>query len=313
MLKRKKEQSTKTATAESAVKATVRSLGSGTLEFADNTVKFHLEKGRLKKQRETAIRIPITDIETVKQDGNKIIITWNGITDTFAAEKPESLTTISEKITAALNEQRKVSEEKEAAKQKENEIPKMLSIATKIADSLFDILRSLQGRVDWVKVENYLKRSEENASAFAGLNLNGLYLDFKKLSLAAKRHLPVEVSKETYSILNSLNEYFNESASKNELPEQTHPNYNDAKTTMMAYYTLNDIILGIIVGDEQIGKETNELAKLMAKLSKETNLKMDIDAIKDWANKLRVEKGKESVIEESRAVFVQQLKELIAA
>jgi hypothetical protein len=51
----------------------------------------------------------------------------------------------------------------------------------------------------------------------------------------------------------------------------------------------------------------------MAKLSTETNLKMDIDAIKDWANKLRVEKGKESVIEESRAVFVQQLKELIAA
>jgi hypothetical protein len=82
---------------------------------------------------------------------------------------------------------------------------------------------------------------------------------------------------------------------------------------MMAYYTLNDIILGIIVGDEQIGKETNELAKLMAKLSTETNLKMDIDAIKEWANKLRVEKGKESVIEESRAVFAQQLKELIAA
>jgi hypothetical protein len=139
-------------------------------------------------------------------------------------------------------------------------------------------------------------------------------LDFKKLSLATKRHLPVEVSKETYSILKSLNEYFNESASsKNELPEQTHPNYNDAKTTVIAYYTLNDIILGIIVGDEQIGKETNELVKLMAKLSEETNLKMDIDAIKDWANKLRVEEGKESVIEESRAVFLQQLKELIAA
>jgi hypothetical protein len=311
MLKRKKDQPTKTATAESAVKATVRSLGNGTLEFADNTVKFHLEKGRLKKQKETAIKIPITDIETVKQDGNKIIITWNGITDTFTAEKIKPLTTISEKITTALNEQRKVQEE--AAQQKENEIPKMLSLATKIADSLFDILRSLQGRVDWVKVENYLKRSEENASAFAGLKLNGLYLDFKNLSLAAKRHLPMEVSNETYNILKSLNEYFNESASKNEIPEQTHPNCNDAKNTMMAYYTLNDIILGITVDDEQIGKETNELEKLMAKLSTEANLKMDIDAIKNWANKLRLEKGKESVIEESRAAFVLQLKELIAA
>jgi len=48
-------------------------------------------------------------------------------------------------------------------------------------------------------------------------------------------------------------------------------------------------------------------------LSKGTDLKINVDAVKDIINKLGMEKGKESVIEESRAVLRQQLKELITA
>jgi hypothetical protein len=46
-------------------------------------------------------------------------------------------------------------------------------------------------------------------------------------------------------------------------------------------------------------------------LSKGTGLKINITAIKDVIAKLGVGKGKESVIEKSRAVFRQQLKDLI--
>jgi hypothetical protein len=76
---------------------------------------------------------------------------------------------------------------------------------------------------------------------------------------------------------------------------------------------LNDIILGTIVGDEEIGKESNELVMMLDDLSKGTGLKINVDAIKDVINKLGVAQEKESVIEESRAVFVQQLKELVTA
>jgi hypothetical protein len=312
-MKLRKQRSPKAVSAESASKARLRNLGSGTLEFTDNTIKFRMEKGRLKKRKEIAREIPIADIENIERVGNEFSITWKGVTETFVTEKAELVGTIYEKVTEALKEKRKMLEDKEAAKQKRNEIAKILSVAIEIVDSLFDVLRSLQGRVDWNRVEGYLKRSEENVRSFAGQKIGTINLEFTKLSLAVKERLPEEISKETYSILRSLYEYFSGLTSKNESLEQIHPNFHDAKTTILAYYTLNDIILGTIVGDEEIGKESNELVTMLDDLSKGTDLKINVEAIKDIINKLGMEKGEESVIEESRAVFRQQLKELITA
>jgi hypothetical protein len=311
-MRRRKQGSTKAVLAESAAKATLRNLGSGTLELIDNTIKFHIEKGYFKKRKEIAREIPMTDIETIKRVGNEFSITWKGVTDIFVTEDTESIKTIYDKITEALKEQRKLLEEKEAAKQERNEITKVLDVAIETVNSLFDVLRSLHGRVDWNLIEGYLKRSEENARKFIGQKMGTVSLDFTKLSLAVKEHIPEETSKETYDILKSLYEYFSRLTSTNKFIEQMHPNYDDAKTTILALFTLNDIILGTIVGDEEIGKEGNELVIMLEDLSKRSDSKKDVDAIKDIINKLSVEKGKESVIEESRAMFRQQLKELIA-
>ena len=310
-MERRKQRLTETVFAQSAAEASHRSLGSGTLELIDNSIKFYIKKGYFKKRKEIAKEIPMTDIESIKRVGNEFSITWKGITDIFVIEKSELFGTMYETITETLKEQRKVLEDKEAAKQKRNELTKILSVAIEIVNSLFDVLRSLQGRVDWNRMESYLKRSEENVRSFTSQKIGTINLDFTKLSLAIKEHLPEEISKETYSILRSLNEYFSGLTSKNESLEQIHPNYHDAKTTILAYYTLNDIILGTIVGDEETGKEINELVRMLDDLSRGTDLKINVDAIKDILNKLSMEKGKESVTEESRAVFRQQLKELI--
>jgi hypothetical protein len=109
-----------------------------------------------------------------------------------------------------------------------------------------------------------------------------------------------------------LYEYFSGLTSTNEFLDQIHPNYQDAKTIILAHYTLNDIILGTIVGDEEIEKEGDELVIMMDDISRRTDLKINVDAIKDIIHKLGMEKGKESIIAESRAVFRQQLKDLIA-
>jgi hypothetical protein len=311
-MKLRKQHSPKPTVAGSAVKARLRNVGNGTLDFDGNTIKFHIEKGKLKKRKEIAREIPIADIENIERVETELNITWKGVTDRFVVEKAEFAGTIHEKITGALEAQRKTLEEKEAPKQKQNELPQVLGIAIKIIDSLFDILRSLQGRINWNRMESYLKSTKENFRNFEDKK-GTANLDFTKLSTAIKEHLPEEISKETYSILKSLYEYFNGLTSQNETLEQSHPNLHDAKTTILAYYTLNDIILGTIVGDEEIGKESNELAVMIDDLSKGTNLKINFDAIKDAINKLGMEKEKESVIEESRAVFMQQLKELVTA
>lgn len=306
------KQQTETEFSESAVKAYLIGLGSGTLEFIDNTIKFHISKGRLRKRREVVREIPMADIEGMDRVGKEISITWKGITDIFVIEETESAGTIFKRIPKASREQKKVVEDKEVAKQKRNEISKTVSITMNMADSLFDILRSLHGWVDWKRVEGFLKRSEENAARLTDQKMETIELDFTKLSLAIKERLPEETSKETYNLLRLLHDYFGGLDSENEFLKEIHPNYYDAKTTIQAHYLLNDIVLGTILEDEEIGKEHNELMMTLEDLSRGTGLKININAIKDVIAKLGGEKGKESAIEKSRAVFRQQLNNLIA-
>jgi len=306
------KQQTETEFSESAVKAYLIGLGSGTLEFIDNTIKFHISKGRLRKRKELVREIPMADIEGMDRVGKEISITWKGITDIFVIEETESAGTIFKMIPKASREQKKVVEDKEVAKQKRNEISKTVSITMNMADSLFDILRSLHGWVDWKRVEGFLKRSEENAVRLTNQKMKTIELNFTKLSLAIKERLPEETSKETYNLLRLLHDYFGGLDSENEFLKEIHPNYYDAKTTIQAHYLLNDIILGTIVEDDELSKEHNELLITLEDLSKGTGLKINVNAIKNVIAKLGAEKGKESVIEKSRAVFRQQLNNLIA-
>jgi ribosomal protein S25 len=203
------------------------------------------DKGHFKKQKEIAKEIPLADVENIDRLGNEISITWKGVTETFVTEKAELAGTIYEKVTEALKEKTKMSEDKEAAKQKRNELAQTLNVSMGVVDSLFDVLRSLQGRVDWNRLEDHLKLSEENARSLAVQKIDTTNLEFTKLSLAVKGRLTEGIAKEADSILRSLYEDFSELA-KNEFSEQIHPNYQDAKTAITAYYTLNDFILGAI-------------------------------------------------------------------
>jgi hypothetical protein len=305
------KQQTETEFSESVVKAYLIGLGSGTLEFIDNTIKFHIEKGRLRKRKDLVREIPTADIEGMDLVGKEISITWKGTTDIFVVEEMESAGTIFERIPKTFREQKKVFEDKKVAKQKRKEISKTVSITIDIADSLFDILRSLQGWVDWKRVESFLKSSEENAARLTDQKIKTIELDFTKLSLAIKERLPEETSKEAYNLLRLLHGYFDGLDSENEFLKEIHPNYYDAKTTIQAHYLLNDIILGTIVEDEEIGKEHNELLITLEDLSKGTGLKINVTAIKNVITKLGIDKEKERVVKESRAVFRKQLEDLV--
>ncbi len=308
-----KQKPPETVSAGFTAKARLRNVGNGTLELVGNTIEFYVEKGRLSKQKQIAKEIPLADIESVERVENELSITWKGVTDRFVVEKAELAETMHAKITEALSVQSKPSVAKEEApKQKLNELAQALSNALKITDSLFDILRSLHGRVDWNRVESHLKCSKENIRSFVDQK-GAVNLDFSKLSSAIKEHLPEEISKEAYGILKALFEYFNGLPPQDESSARIHPNHDDAKKVILAYYTLNDIILGVVVGDEEVGKERSELVTVLDALSKSTGLQIGVDAVKEAVNKLGVEKEAESAIAESRAVFVQQLKDLLAA
>jgi ATP-dependent Lon protease len=111
--------------------------------------------------------------------------------------------------------------------------------------------------------------------------------------------------------LKLLYDYFSALDSANESLKETHPNYYDAKTAIQAHYLLNDIMLGTILEDAEIGKEHNELLITLEDLAREAGIRIDINAIKNVIAKLDAEKVKENVIKKNRSVFRQQLKDLI--
>ena len=305
------EQSTEKIVSESSVKAHLIGQGSGTLEFIDESIKFHIEKGRIRKQQEQLREIPMSDIEAINRVGNELSITWSGKIDIFVIENSEFFGTIFEKLANTSEEEKKLSEEKKIVKQQSNDVNKIVLITMEIIDPLFDILRSLHRWVDWNRIENLLKKSVKKSQELTDQKNNGLELDFSKLTIAIEERTLEETSKESLNLLKLLYDYFLGKDSEDETFKEIHPNVHDEKTTIQAYYLLNDIVLGSIISDEEIDEEQKELLMTLEDLAQSTKLKININAIKIVISKLSDEKGKESVIKKSRLLFRHELKDLI--
>ena len=302
-------------------KATVKTMGTGDLEFSENTLRFTLKKSLLGRQKEVAIKIPVADIETVKQDGNSFVVLWNGITDTFTLQKPECFKPILEKLKLALDEVKRTQmptedqtpEQKDSAEAEQQmrlQVPMLLNSAEEIVDSLFDLLRTLQGKINWARAEEQLRNARQSAEVFTDLNSGEVHVNFSKLSAAVKAHVPIEAGGEVHAILRQLSDYFVALASKREASAQVHPNFRDAQNALRAYYTLNDIVLSIEVGDEETAKESYELSKMLSQLAKEIQIARDAVLLKETVSKLVRAKGAEETVVECRALLRAHLSEL---
>jgi hypothetical protein len=253
----------------------------------------------------------MTDIEEMNRVGKELSITWKDSTDIFIIEEPELAETLFEKIPKASEEQVMIFEEKEVAKQKQSNVSKIITVAMEITDSLFNILSSLNGWVDWNRVEeDFSKGIEKNLERVT--QITAIDWDFTKLTLSIKERAPEKISREIYNLLKVINGYFSELDTEKETPEEIHPNVSDTKMTIKAYFLLNDIILGVKLGDEEIEKEKNLLLMVLSDLSETSGLKLEMDTIKDIIGKLVIEKGNKNISEKSRAMFRLQLKNLLS-
>src|SRR4030065_2989345 len=179
--------------AELSVKVRLRNFGDGILVLTDDAVRFYVESGLFKKRRKIIRDIPMADVESVERQGNDLSIFWKGTTDMFVIAQLSQVELTFERMTAALKERTKDAEKKEANDQKQAELAQMIANAMETADSLFDILRNLHGRVDWSLVENNFKQSEENVKNLAS-QPNSVSLDIRYLSPALRERRPKEIT-----------------------------------------------------------------------------------------------------------------------
>jgi hypothetical protein len=297
---------------EPVATAVAKDFGMGTLEVVDNAVKFYVEKGRLNKRKEIVEEIPIAEIESTSMAGNRIGIVRSGITEMFTIKDAKSVTVTYEKIAKVSKEQQEIQANQEAAKLEQQQLITKLKGAIDVSNSLFDLLDGLHGRVDWDEMNNCAKNFEESVSSLLTQEVQIVNFDFAQLSSAVREHKSEEISKIAFNGLKSLYDYFSELSSKSQLLEQIHPNYQDARALIQSYYTLNDIVLGNIVGDQKIAEEIKEFLTMIENLSKQTGLTVNAEELREAASKLQAERVEDGSIEEFRSVFKQQLKNLIA-
>ena len=169
----------------------------------------------------------------------------------------ESFGKLCDEVNTMLEEQRKTLENSEKASLRRNDLTGVINASIGIVDLSFDILMGLQEkRVNWKRLEGYSSGLGENLS-FNGQTMAPLNLDFSKISLTIKKQVAKETSKEAYSVLKLIYGYFN-GLSLDDNPTETCPNFQNAVGVILAYYTLNDMLLGRIV-DEKDNKKVYRL------------------------------------------------------
>jgi hypothetical protein len=295
------------------VKASLKNRGNGRLQFVNDILKFYLERGRFKKQSEIVREIPLIDIENAALLGNEFSVTWKGVADIFVVETVESAKTICEEMNSALKNQEESMKKNELAEQEQSNLANIINIALDLSDALFDMLWHLHGKTDWTRIEEASKRAQENAKKLPRQTATTTVLNFTKLSSPIKKKNSEEVSKIVYDVLKSVLDYLNELTLNKKPLSGVHANNDYAKRVVLAYYTLNDIIFGIIVGDEEIEKEKRELVIALKDLEKTMDVNIDPDAIENAIDTLGTEEVNEGLIAKIRTSFRQQLSGFLTA
>ena len=274
-------------------------------ELSDNVVKFFDAKGFPKKRWVTIKEIPVKEITSVESSGNELNITCGDAVYLFVfKQKSESFDALRVQIQGLLDEQKKTVEKTEKNDARKSDLKAVINSSIGIVDLSFDILMGLQQkRVDWARLEGY---SESLGSGwnFTGQTLAPLNLDFAGVSAAIKRQVPKETSKEAYIILKSIYGYFD--GLNTDTDQDPGLNVKNAKAAILAYYMINDLLFGRVLGEKDNGKESGALESVLLGLAGGSNVKVSFEALMAGLGRLDVEN--ESVVEDTRTTFREQLK-----
>ena len=189
------------------------------------------------------------------------------------------------------------------------ELLKVMDSSIGLVDLSFDILVTLrEKRINWQQIEEKAKDFGATFS-FTGQTMSSLNVDFLKLSSTIKRQLLMETTKEIRNILKVIYDYFDGLNLDDDIKEGI-PNFVIVKAIILSYYVLNDLLLAKAFGDKDNKKEIRQLESVLLILYNNTEFKVDIGALKSSIATEFVEDKLETLIDNSREIFKEQLKHL---
>jgi hypothetical protein len=292
-------------------KRKTKSVAVGKFEVSDGKIRFSATKGFFRKKWVVIREIPMAEVEKAEGEGNRLTLTSQSNVEMFhLKEKSGSFKTLIDQVNSVLEEKRKIQEKQTAEINMKNamrrtELLTVINKSVDVVDLTFNLLIALQDkRINWQEIEAYAGGFSEKLD-FVGQTLPPFKLDYSKISATAKTKMPRDASKEAFSILKAAYGYFGDLKLEDDIKDNP-PNFQTAKTLVNAYYLLNDLLLGRFVGDKDNRREVIELEAALQNLAA-ANFKVDVEALK---GSLDLEAEKQAVIEDSRALFKEQLKQL---
>ncbi len=287
-------------------------------EIVDNTLKLFVAKGRGKKQWVNVKEIPVSEITHIENSENQLSVTGKDVTYTFfTKEKIDLFSTLVGQVNAileaTLEDKQKTTEDEEKEDKtaiRQNELLGVINASVGIVDSAFNVLIGLQEkRINWQRLEGYSNSLRENLN-FTAQTIPPMNLDFAKISSAVKSQTPKETSNEAFSVLEGVYAYFN-GLNLGEDQKEAHPDVENAKALISAYFKLNDVFLGKVVGDKENGAEVSSLQGELQSLATVTNFKVNVEELKGNIDKMTLDSDKEKTIEGTRKIFKEQIKQLL--
>lgn len=280
-------------------------------EFTDNIVKFFIAKGFLKKRWVALKEIPINEITNVESYGNELNITCNNAVHFFVLKKKSELfSSLSEQIRVLLEERSRTAVGSEKADQRKRDLTVLVDTSIGSIDILFDIFISLNGkRVNWARLESYLDSTANNLN-IDEKTLIPLTWNFAKVSDSINRQLPKETSKEAYNVLKMIYGYF-DTLETDDSPRDAALNIQKVKAVILSYFILNDLMLGKVIGEKDDQEEIFELEDVLFSLNKDSTAMVNFAAIKTNLDKLDFEAENNNLVEDTRTIFKENLKQFL--
>jgi len=294
-------------TAKKSIETKPNGVAVDKVEVADSKVKFFAAKGIGKKRWIVIKEIAFDDITSIDEQDSKLAVTWrDGVEVFFTKNNPDEFSKAIEEISKVLAERRQTSEVVDKATLRRNELMTVVNTSLEWVNGAFDVLMGLQEKhVNWPRLET-AAASLLTPLEFSGQTLPLFSLDFAKVSAAIKKEASKDTSKEAFDVLKAVNNFFGGFTADSEVVD-AKPTLESAKTVMCAYFVLNDLLLGKLVGDVENAKENSEFDRVLHKMC-EGNFNVNIEELLAQLAKMDARGDWMAAVEECRRLFLEQVK-----
>ncbi len=249
-------------------------------ELSGDKLTFFVLSGVFKKRWVNRGEILLTEISHVESYGNLISITrGDNIYRYVYKNKTESFKALRDQILAYISEIQATAENNRKTATLKADLASAINVFIPTVDLCFDLLMAInKKRIEWSQIEAVTNKLSSNVS-FAGQTIASLNVDLSKIILSVKSQVPKNIAKDTLDVLKTIYNYFDVLKPNDNLVKETE-NVDNAKKMILAYFTINDVLLAKSSGQKVEDKEISALENVVLTLKDKLTINLSLDELK---------------------------------